>query len=133
MSNSIIRAELEGKLKTWADAQVPRVPIAFEGVSFTKPTTGAFLEPLLIPNVTADNLAGSRKTSLGIFEVRCWYPSGKGMGGVEQLTNSIINLFPLLPKTGVVSIENTPYAEHPQIDEAGWLIVPVLVFYRYES
>ena len=80
-----------------------------------------------------NELSGSRKTHLGILEVRCWCPSGKGMGAVEQLSNSIINLFPLLPKVGGVSVEKTPYAEDYLLDEAGWVIVPVLVFYRYES
>lgn len=134
MSNSIVRAMFETRLKTWASTQVPKLPIAFEGVSFTKPTTGAYIEPILIPNVTTHNeLSGQRKTHLGIFEVRCWYPSGKGMGGVEALANNIVNLFPILPKVGSVSVENTPYAEHPQFDDAGWIIVPVLIFYRYES
>lgn len=134
MSNSTIRSVLETRLKAWADAQVPKIPIAFEGVSFSKPASGPYLEPLLIPNGTANNeLSGQRKTLIGIFEVKCWYPSGKGMGGVEQLSNSIINLFPMLPKMGSVSVENTPYAEHPQFDESGWIIVPVLVMYRYEQ
>jgi len=134
MSNSIIRSALETKLKTWADAQVPKIPVAFEGIAFSKPSSGAYIEPLLIPNVTSNNeLSGRRKTLLGIFEVRCWHPSGRGMGGVEQLVNNVISLFPLLPKIGSVSIENTPHAEHPIIDESGWIIVPVLIFYRYES
>ena len=82
MSNQIVRVALETRLKAWADAQVPKLPIAFEGSPFSKPSTGAYLEPILIPNVTAHNeLSGQRKTSLGIFEVRCWYPSGRGMGG----------------------------------------------------
>lgn len=134
MSNAIVRAAFESRLKVWADAQVPKIPIAFEGASFNKPQSGAYIEPVLIPNVTMNNeLSGKRKTLLGVFEVRCWYPSGTGMGGVEQLANNVINLFPLLPKTGKVSVENTPHAEHPHIDDAGWIIVPVLIFYRCET
>lgn len=134
MSNQTVRVALETRLKAWADAQVPKIPIAFEGSPFTKPSSSAYLEPILMPNTTVHSeLAGKRKTSIGIFEVRCWYPSGRGMGGVEQLANNIVNLFPMLPKTGNVSIENSPYAEHPQFDESGWIIVPVLVFYRHES
>lgn len=134
MGNSTIRSILETQLKTWADAQVPKIPIAFEGNSFTKPPTGGFVEPILIPNVTVNNdLSGKRKTYHGIFEVRCWHPSGKGMGGVEKLATRIINLFPLLPKSGNLSVENTPYAEQPDFDAAGWIIVPVLILYRYET
>lgn len=134
MSNPIIRAALETRLKAWADAQVPKIPIAFEGVPFSKPTTGPYIEPLLLPNVTSNTeLSGRRQTHLGIFEVRCWCPTGNGMGVVERLASNVIKLFPILPKLGSVSIENTPYSERPQFDDAGWVIVPVLVFYRYES
>lgn len=133
MSNPIIRSELETRLKTWADAQTPKVPIAFEGIAFSKPT-GPFLEPLLFPNIVSDTtLAGDRQTYRGIFEVRCWCPSGRGMGAVERMASNIASLFPLLPKTGKVSVENTPYTERPQLDEAGWTIVPVMIMYRYES
>ena len=134
MSNSIIRAALETRLKAWADAQVPKIPFAAEGASFTKPSSGGFLQPTLLPNGTVNNdLSGTRKTYIGIFDVRCWYPSGRGMGEVEKMSNSIINLFPLIPKTGGVSIENTPYAEHPELDTSGWIIVPVMIMYRYEA
>ena len=134
MSNSIIRAVLETRLKAWADAQVPKIPVAFEGASFNKQSSGGFLQPIILPNGTINNdLSGKRKTHFGIFEVRCWYPSGSGMGQAEKLSNSIINLFPLLPKTGSVSVENTPYTEKPQIEESGWIVVPVLIFYRYEG
>ena len=134
MSNSTIRSVLETRLKVWADAQTPIVKIAFEGASFTKPTSGVFLEPLLLPNITLNNeISGTRKTHLGIFEVKCWGRSGKGMGAVEQLTNSIINLFPLVPKVAAVSVERTPYAEHASLDDSGWIVVPVLIEYRYEG
>lgn len=112
MSNSIIRSILETQLKIWADSQTPKIPIAFEGNSFSKPTSGGYLEPTLLPNITLNkDLSGQRKTYLGIFEVKCWYPRGKGMGAAEKLSGSIINLFPILPKTSSVSIEYTPHAE----------------------
>lgn len=134
MSNSIIRAELETRLKAWADAQVPKVPIAFEGVSFTKPTDGVFLEAYLIPNLTLDTAVdGTRQRHLGIFQVNCWARSGKGMRQVEALAQNIINLFPLLPKSGMVSIEKTPNAESHLLDPSGWIIVPVTVSYRFET
>jgi len=134
MSNSIIRAALETRLKVWADAQLPKIPVAFESVTFNKPLSNVYLQPLLIPNITLNNeLSGIRKTQLGIFEVRCWCRSGIGMGVVEGIASSVINLFPLVPKQGAVSIENTPYAEKPMFDEAGWIIVPVMIFYRYET
>ena len=125
---------LETKLKTWADAQVPVIPIAFEGASFAKPATGLYMEPLLVPNITLNNeISGQRRTYLGIFEIKVWGRSGRGMGAVEQLLASLTALFPLVPKVGVVSIEKTPYSVHPQYDDAGWIIAPLLIHYRYEG
>lgn len=135
MSNIIIRASFETKLKQWADAQIPKVPIAFQGVSFTKPSDGsAFVECLLIPNVTTNpTLDGVRKTHYGIFQVNCWVPQGKGMRAAETLAQAIVDLFPLVPKTGGVSIEGTPNVKQALPAMAGWDVVPVVIKYRYEA
>lgn len=134
MSNSVIRAELETRLKAWADAQNPAVPIAFQGVAFTKPTTGPYMEAYLIPGPTLNKeLSGARKTYIGLFQVNCCVPSGKGAGPAEALAASVVDLFPMLPKTGLVSIDQTPSAERPIPDNAGWLIVPVTIKYRMEA
>lgn len=133
MSNAVIRAELETRLKTWADAQSPQVPIAFQNVSFTKPA-GPYLEAYLIPNATLNKeLSGSRKTYIGLFQINCWAPKGTGMGQVEALAQSIVDdVFPFLGPDGAVSIEQTPSADPPLWD-AGWVIVPVTVKYRMET
>jgi hypothetical protein len=67
MSNAKIRAELETRLKTWADAQTPKIPIAFQNVAFTKPADGSpYMEPILMPNATinARLTASARRTSV---------------------------------------------------------------------
>jgi len=134
MSNDVIRAELETRLFDWAQAQNPKVPIAFESAPFTKPETGVFLEAFLIPNVTIDaDVAATRKRLVGIFQVNCWARSGKGMGEVDRLAASVIDAFPVVPKSGEVSIEQTPYADKSLSDNSGWVIVPVTIMYRYES
>lgn len=135
MSNQIIAAALESRLKAWAEAQVPPVPVAFEDVAFNKPTNGTpWLEPILIPNDTMNKeVSGGRKTYLGFFQVNVWAPKGEGMGRARSLAQSIVNLFPLLPKVGAVSIEATPTASRPMDGDQNWKIVPVLIKYRYES
>lgn len=135
MSNAVIRAELEARLKAWADSQTPEVKVAWENIHFTKPAEGSlWLEPILVPNDTMNKeLSTKRKTYLGIFQINCWAPSGKGMGQVEKLAQSLIDLFPVLPKTGLVSIEKTPTAEKPLLDNSGWVIVPVTIQYRMET
>jgi hypothetical protein len=135
MSNSIIRAEFETRLSHWADAQNPKIPIAFEGVAFTKPTNGTpFLEAFLLPGPTLNRTVdGKRKTYIGLFHINCWAPSGRGMGQVERIAQAIADLFPMLPKMGRVSVEKTPAAGKSPLDDSGWLIVPVTVEYRMET
>jgi hypothetical protein len=134
MSNIIIRSELESRLKAWADAQVPKVPIAFEGMAFTKPADGVFLEPTLVPSITLDvDVSAKRKRRYGIFNVNCWAKSGTGMRQVETLAQGIVDAFPIYPKVGAVSIESTPFVHGHENDASGWLIVPVTIQYRYES
>lgn len=134
MSNATIRAELETRLKTWADAQTPKIPVSFEGVPFTKPASGTYLECFLIPAVTIDaDVSATRQRRLGIFQVNCWIKSGTGMRQVETLAQNIIDLFPILPKTGAVSIESTPYADNSILDPSGWIAVPVSIQYRHEN
>jgi hypothetical protein len=134
MSDSIIRAELESRLATWANAQTPKIPVAYEAVPFTKPTSGVFLEAELHPAITLDrSVGGYKQRYLGIFQVNCWAKSGRGMAEVETLAKNIISLFPMLPKQGNVSVEATPYTEHSILDSAGWVIIPVTIKYRYDT
>lgn len=134
MSLSTIRAELESRLKTWADAQVPKIPVSYQNVSFTKPANYApFVECFLLPVPTLNKeITGKRKTMTGLFQVNVWAPKGKGMGQAETLAQGVVNAFPILPKSAV-SIESTPYAESPTLDDSGYVIVPVLIKYRYEA
>lgn len=132
MSNTLIRATLEARLKTWAQAQ--NVPVAWENVGFTKPASSMFVEPFFVPAVTFNtDVAGARATYIGFFQVNCWAPTGTDMIAVTNLTDSLIDAFPMLPKVGAISIESTPSAKKPIEDEAGWVIVPVLIKYRYEA
>lgn len=133
MSNSLIRDELESRLIAWADAQVPKIPIAFQAAPFKKPAT-PYVEAFLIPNDTVQyEVSGRRNTYMGLFQINCWAPSGNGMGAVEALSQSVIALFPVLPKVGAVSVERTPSAGKSILDPSGWVIVPVTVTYRMES
>jgi hypothetical protein len=135
MSNAAIRSALESRLSTWADSQTPTpIPVSFQNVAFNKLAGTVFLECFLIPNLTANNeLSGSRKTLKGLFQVNCWAPKGYGMRQVELLSQSIVDLYPIVPKTGAVSVEETPSIGRAIPDDSGWVIVPVLIKYRYES
>jgi hypothetical protein len=135
MSNLVVASYFETRLNTWAAAQSPVIPVAWEGQGFAKPASDLWLEPFLIPNETMNyEVSGVRKTHLGLFHVNCWGKTGEGMGKVRRLAQSVVDLFPLVPKVGLVSIESTPTASRPiESDPSGWVGIPVLIKYRYEA
>lgn len=111
------------------------IPVAFEEVAFEKPDPPALhLECTLHPAYTKDvTVDGSRQRETGVFKVNVWGPTGQGTGDVEGLAIEVVKAFPLVPKVGSVSIEETPQRGSVIKDVPGWLIVPVTISYRYES
>lgn len=137
MSNSIVRSALESRLKAWTEAQSPVPAIAFENRAFTKPplspTTPLWVECKLLPNQTLSReTTALRETFIGFFQVNVWGPSNTGMGSTERMADSIKQAFPVIPKVGGVSIEKPPKVGSP-LQDSGWIVVPVLISYRYES
>ncbi len=78
-------------------------------------------------------VAADKKTLLGFFQVNCWVQNGTGLRAGRQIAESIVNLFPVIPKTGSVSVDTTPSVGKPLHDPSGWIVVPVLIKYRYEG
>lgn len=135
MSIDLIRKELETKLKTWADSQSPAITVAWQDVSFTKPVDySPFVEPILMPTTTMNyELSGHRRTEIGLFQINVWTKKGIGMSKAESIATSLVTLYPIVPKTGTVSIESTPSLGRSLSDDSGWVITPVLISYRYEN
>ena len=132
MSNAIIAAHFEGILATWAAAQSPAIPVAYESVPFTKPTT-RYLECFLIPANTKDvTVDGTRQRYMGTFQINVWVPDGKGRGAGDVIAAALVDLFPIVPKTGNVSVETTPTVSRAIKDVAGWRVIPVTLTYRLE-
>jgi hypothetical protein len=127
-----VRSEIETRINNWAKAQMPPIPVAFEGVNFTKPV-GPYLEVFMLGgNSKSRNVAADGVRTYGMFQVNCYAPVNKGMGEVEALRDDIIALFPVLPKTGAVSIEQPlSWSGSDVID--GHVFVPVRGNYRIES
>jgi hypothetical protein len=129
-----VRSVLESRLDAWAKSQSTPIPVSYEGKTFVKPSNNSpFLECYLIPNVTMNyEMSGVRSTQLGMFQVNVWIKAGTGVGKGEAIADSIVGLFPMVPKFSDVSVEQTPTVNAAIPDEAGWIITPVLVKYRYE-
>jgi len=127
------RSEIETRVLTWAEAQVPPIPVSIENTNFVKPTSGKYLEVFLLgDNNINPNLAADRIRTYGILQINCYAPAGKGMGEVEALSNNMVALFPVLPKTGTVSIE-APLSMSGSSVIDGCVFIPVRGNYRIES
>lgn len=134
MSNQIIRAELSTKLKDWAATQTPPIPVAYEGVAFTKPVNfGTFIECFLIPAVTINPTVSAVRTRyLGIWQVLIWTKNGSGTKVGETIADGIIALYPVVPKIGQVSIEKPPSAATALTEIEGYRVTPISIEYRAE-
>lgn len=126
------RSEIETRVINWAKAQVPPVPVAIEGVAFTRPN-GPYVEVnLLGSNNLSRGVSAEGITTYGMFQITCFALANKGMGEVERLRDNIVALFPVLPKTGTVSIE-APLSWSGSDVMDGYTYVPVRGNYRIET
>eukprot|EP01034_Spumella_vulgaris_P033546 gene33546-41396_t len=138
MSDAIIRAAIEARLKAWADAQAPKIPVAFENSGF-KPTIGQqYLSGDLLPAQTLNpSQGGEHKHFHGIYQVSIRVPEGRGTGDASALSAAIAVLFKCpttIPATGLnVHINRTPSAAKGGSDGAGFYMVPVSIWYDADS
>jgi hypothetical protein len=62
-----------------------------------------------------------------------WGLAGTGAGKIETLAKSLAAAFPVIPKQGTVSIEDSANIGNIILDNSGWIIQPVSIPYRQES
>lgn len=131
MSTQLIRASVETRLATWAATNA--VPVAWENTPFTKPASGAYVEPFLIPNaILPRDTSAQNSTYLGFYQVNVWIRVGTGMGQAEALAESIRTAFPIVPRQNGLQIEKVEISR-PLDDISGWVATPVLLRYRYDT
>jgi hypothetical protein len=128
-----IRSEIESRLYAYAQAQTPKIPVSYENVSFVKPNTGHYLEVYLLDTVAQSrgvSAKGVRET--GMFQINCYTSVGAGMASVEALAAAVKALYPVIPKTGTVSIE-APLSASSAVVIDGFVCIPVTGRYRVET
>lgn len=128
-----VRSELSVRLQTLATTL--GLPVSWEGVPFTKPANlGSFLEVFVIPANTQDvTVDGKRQRETGIFQVNVWCKTGVGTKAGEDIADAVRVAFPVVPKSGTVSVESTPTIKQAILDDSGYRIIPVIVSYRQET
>lgn len=128
-----VRNELTARLATVAATLT--LPVSYENVPFTKPANLLpFLELFIVPALTLDvTVDGTRQREVGYMQVNVWSKQGVGTKQGEDIAAAIRTAFPVIPKTGTVSIENTPSIKQAILDSSGYRVIPIIISYRQES
>lgn len=130
MTQRTLRKEIEDKVAAWAATK--SIPIAYENVTFVKPST-TFVELYIIPATTVNHtVAAKRATLYGIVQFNIYCKSGEGTKKSEDIAQELIDLFPVVPKVGTVSIEQTGKIMNSFYDSQ-WRVLPVSFRYRQEQ
>lgn len=128
-----IRLELQKKLTDWAKAQSPIIPVSIENIPFVKPANGPYLQIIFLSSsVVNPFLDGTYQRETGIMQVNVCVPEGIGTKVESDIANSIRNLFPVIPKTGAVSIERPAQVSMAIVRDDGFRVIPVSISYRQE-
>jgi len=90
----------------------------------------------MIPSATFDRETRAQgKTFIGMFQINVWQQTGLGMRASESVSDSIMAGFPSAlkdpkyPKLTITGVSTGGALN----DTSGWVAVPVLVNYRYDS
>lgn len=134
MSNTKIRAGFESPLATWAAAQSPPIPIAYENKTFTPPTA-RYIRAFLLPAQTDSvDLQGAHRSYRGVFQVSLYMPTGTGAGAAELLVMAICALYPIrIASSGLSIVLTRPMAARPAISDPDRYIVPIDCAYRADT
>jgi len=128
-----VRSDLETRLQLWADSQVPKIKIAWEGQSFQKPTSGVFLQAVVMRAKSRNStLRGTDYREHGLWQISVWGLDGRGSSETENIAQDLVNLFPVVPKFASTSIEQVGTISQADIID-GWRVVHVTFHYRKES
>lgn len=137
MTQPRIRTALESRLNTWAAAQSPAVPVAWQNVAYT-PTTGTrYVRASLLSGETQNPIYGPlHRRLIGILQVDIVAPTGTGMAASEALAESLCTQFKrgtTLTQSGLqIIMDYSPSIGPAQIDE-GWVFLPVSIRYRADD
>jgi len=134
MSNVIVRAGFESRLKTWAAAKVPAIPIAYENAPFAPPA-GRYVAAYLMPaNTNINTLEGTDREYRGIFQASIIVPANAGSGEAQALAAELDALYGIGFTHGGLRITLIkPMSAANAIQDASGYTVPVSCLYRADA
>lgn len=96
------------RVGTFAAARA--LPVAWPGVHFTPPETGAWLEVKFVPNETRDlGLGTDFMQARGFGQVTCYARPGAGIVDPLTLAGEVIAAFPKGTPLGAATVERQPW------------------------
>lgn len=126
-----VRSEIETRLLAFSAARA--VPVALDNTPFEKPSSGNYLQIFFLDPVTVNSdVAAERERETGIFQIDVCVPQGKGTAAGTALADGVKALFPVLPKTGTVSIERPPQVSAFRNRTDGFSVCHMSFSYRQE-
>lgn len=137
MSQPRIREALESRLNTWAAAQSPAVPVAWQNKDYT-PTIGVrYVRAYLLSGDAQNPIFGAQHRRLvGLMQVDVVAPTGTGMAASEALAESLCAQFKrgtTLTQDGLTVVMDASPSIGPTLIEEGWVVLPVSIRYRADD
>jgi hypothetical protein len=136
MSDALIRTAFESRLATWAAAQSPAIPVAYENCDFTPPA-GRYVRCFILPaNTQSETLDGIHRKRTGIFQVDLCMPIKSGSGAAIALAASLDAAFPLtapMTQSTLKIFLLSPMSMAAAIQQPDHFVVPVSCAYRADT
>jgi len=137
MTENLLRAALEGRLKVWAAARAPALPVAWPNVKFEPPANAPYLRAFLIRGETgSEDLEGLHAARRGIFQVTVCVPVGTSAVLVDQIVGELQALFPnnmRLPAGAALALINSPVSQSQGMSDGTHYCVPAWFRYRMDT
>lgn len=136
MTIARIRQALESRTNTWAQAQTPAIPVAFENALFTPPP-GRYARAFVLPGETvSDDMAGKHRRYVGVFQVSLYLPLNAGTAESAALIASLDTSFALTAPITISGFQvflTSPMSPGPAIPDGTRYQIPVSCRYRAEE
>lgn len=125
-----MNSDITGAFFTLINDAALGLPISFEGVKFTPPDSGQWLEVTFLPNQGIDqSMTSNNPVSQGIIQVNACNRPNSGLIPLQKLSETVAALF---PKNTIiydlVRVSETPYtSDMISLDDR--LIIPLTIMY----
>ena len=135
-TNASIRSAIEARLRTWAQAQTPAIPVAWQNVSFAKPE-GRYLRANMLPAPGLSNyVEGGDHLRAGLYQIDVCVPQGAGPGAADAIIAALEAQFEsglrLTAGSGQVLVTE-PLSALPAQNEQTHYVVPCRFEYRLHA